>query len=70
MSWDGPSLLDSFERDGEWWLPGDSSEDRVAGRLSFDPVSGVRLKTLKPFRAEKRLGVGEGFRPDVMSMNT
>ena len=66
MSWDGPTLLDSFERDGEWWLPGDSVEDRVFGRLSFDPAGGVRLKVRSPLRAEGRLAPGERFRPALI----
>ena len=66
MSWDGPTLLDSFERDGEWWLPGDGAPEKVFGRVSFDPAGGVRLKTLRPFPEEGRHGVGRGFRPPLI----
>lgn len=59
-------MLDSFERDGEWWLPGDAAVDRVFGRLSFDPAGGVRLKAMRPFRAEQRLASGERFRPELI----
>ena len=66
VSWDGPTLLDSFERMGEWWLPGETAEKRVPGKLSFDPEGGVRLETLKPFRKERELELGAGFRPDIV----
>ncbi len=66
MSWDGPTLLDSFERDGEWWLPGDLSENRVFGRASFDPAGGVHLKTFRPLREERGLQPGAGFRPPLI----
>ncbi len=66
MSWDGPTLLDSFERDGEWWLPGDGMPEKVFGRASFDPAGGVRLKTLRPFPEEGRREIGRRFRPPLI----
>lgn len=58
--------MDSFERIGEWWLPGETAQKGVPGRLSFDPGGGVRLETLKPFPKERELALGAGFRPDIV----
>lgn len=66
MSWDGLTLLDSFERNGEWWLPGDPVENRVSGRASFDPVGGVHLKTFRPFQEERQLESGASFQPPLI----
>lgn len=66
MSWDGPTLQDSFERDGVWWLPGDKSGDRVAGRASFDSGGGVRLGAFGPFAAEPASGAESPFRPALI----
>lgn len=59
-------MLDSLERDGEWWLPGDAAGDRVFGKLSFDSAGGVRLKAMRPFSVEQRLAPGERFRPKLI----
>ena len=66
MSWDGLTLLDSFERDGEWWLSEALRENRVAGRVYFDPAGGVRLRTFRPFREEMELEPGVGLRPPLI----
>src|SRR5215218_10131623 len=65
--WDHPTVLDAFERDGEWWIPGDPAEDaHVAGRLTFDTSRGVRLRTQRPFRAEAAVKPEEGHRPPLI----
>lgn len=66
MSWDGPTLQDSFDRDGVWWLPDDGVGDRVAGRVSFDPAGGVRLKTFGPFAKEPPSEEESPFRPGLI----
>ena len=44
-----PTLLEAFERAGQWWLPEDHG-DKVAGTASFDPNDGVRLQTIGAFK--------------------
>lgn len=64
--WDHPTVLDSFERDGEWWMPGDTADARAAGRISFDPSRGTRLKTRRTIGTEAEAELGEGRRPPLI----
>lgn len=57
-----PTLLEAFQRAGEWWLP-DDHQYRVASRASFDPNDGVRLQTIGAFkRSWQGTGADEPFR--------
>ncbi|GGQ05957.1 ApeA N-terminal domain 1-containing protein [Streptosporangium pseudovulgare] len=40
----------AFEVEGEWWLPG-RDDRKIAGILSFDPVSGAELRLIGSFRS-------------------
>lgn len=61
-----PTLLEAFERAGEWWLPEDH-RDRVAGTASFDPNDGVRLQTIGAFKPSwQGTGAEEPFRPPLI----
>lgn len=61
-----PTLLEAFERAGEWWLPEDH-RDRVAGTASFDPNDGVRLHTIGAFEPSWRgAAAEEPFRPPLI----
>jgi hypothetical protein len=40
--------MESFERSGLWWLPGNESA-HVAGTLTFTPEDGLRLRTIGGF---------------------
>ena len=61
-----PTLLEAFERAGQWWLPEDH-RDRVAGTASFDPNDGVRLQTIGAFEPSWQNGGAERpFRPPLV----
>jgi hypothetical protein len=48
-----PTLLDSFEYEGYWWLP-ENSENRVPGALSFDPDGGISLHLMGSLHMDER----------------
>ena len=47
--------MESFEEDGYWWQP-ENPDNRIAGRLSFNPDTGGQLSLLGDFDGFERLG--------------
>lgn len=44
------NMVESFERNGIWWMPG--QDNRVPGTLTFDPKNGVTVALFQPIDVE------------------
>ncbi|WBQ06822.1 hypothetical protein [Kribbella sp. CA-293567] len=61
--------IESFEVNGNWWLPG-KSEDPVAGRLTFDPESGIELALVGTLTSHKKTVLEDGSTVTELSEST
>lgn len=58
-------LANAFETNGYWWLPG-KPENKIPGKISFDPLGDFSLKLLGALHAEESFGSEPTFKPEII----
>jgi|GEM_PF-2911254 hypothetical protein len=58
-------LTNAFESNGYWWLP-ENKENKVPGKISFDPLGDFSLNLLGTLGPEKSFGGESTFKPEII----